>query len=245
MYIDPPVEHVALNAIPLAVSTLDQATAWILGRASKADRLSIVTTVNLQFLRIARADPTFATLLREHSALNLIDGWPVAWMARRKGSPNAVVTPGSNLTRSLLTSEAARALGIYLLGDSQSTINAVVERGEREGWRAVIRGAESPPPAAVDDDQKSREIVSRINESGARILLVAFGAPRQEKWLWRWSSQLTTQVGIGIGGSLKFIAWPERRAPLWMQRNGLEWLHRVFLEPIRLAPLELLRLIKA
>src|SRR3569623_457167 len=236
MSIEAPASHAQLNGIPLTPIGLDEAFEWVIDRSEHPGPLSIVATVNVQLLRTARTNAAFAAVLRERTAMNLVDGWPGAWLLRQRGIGDAVTAPGADLTRHLLGSERTRQPGIFLLGDAPATIHAVLERASAEGWAPVIRGTESPPPEVVDDASGNKHLVRRINASGARIVLVAFGAPRQELWLDRWRDKLEARVAIGIGGSLKFIAWPRRRAPSWMRRNGLEWLHRASLEPVRLLP---------
>jgi N-acetylglucosaminyldiphosphoundecaprenol N-acetyl-beta-D-mannosaminyltransferase len=237
-----------LNSVPLTPLSLPDAVHWVMERAAEPGDLQIVATINLQFLRLARFDPNFAKLLRRHTAVNLVDGRPVAWLLRRITGCEVPLSPGSDLTAALLKSDIARNLGIYLVGDAPETLRAVQERALREGWVGTIFGSESPPREAVDSPIRSREIVERINSSGAKIVLVAFGAPRQEYWLRQWMPYLRARVGVGIGGSLKFVAWPRRRAPHWMRQRGFEWLHRFSLEPLRLGPryardtVELLRL---
>lgn len=238
-----------LGGIPLDPMTLSEASEFVLARSATNEPMAIVSTINLQFLRTARYDEAFAHVLRNESALNLIDGAPVIWALRRRGHRHVTRAPGADLTNYLLKSERARPLGLFLLGDEPQTISALRERARNEKWNRNIRGAETPSPDEVDNERSSEAIVNRINQSGARILLVAFGAPRQELWLKRWRGSLMPRVAIGIGGSLKFIADPTRRAPQWMRRCGLEWLHRVSLEPRRLLPrysrdaLELARLL--
>lgn len=214
----------------------DAALAWVLERARRGAPFGIVATVNMSFLTLARRDASFARLLREDTALNLVDGRPVAWLLARRGMRGAVRAAGSDLTGRLLRHPDLPALGAFLLGDTRDTLAAVQAVAAREGWTPAIRGAVSPLPDEVDDDRASAQIVEAINASGARVLLVAFGAPRQEAWMRRWAPRLAPAVGIGIGGSLKFLAAPGRRAPRWMQAAGLEWLHRLLREPARLGP---------
>jgi N-acetylglucosaminyldiphosphoundecaprenol N-acetyl-beta-D-mannosaminyltransferase len=232
----PATERVRLNGIPLDPLTLDQACEWIFEHAAMSSPLSIVTTVNVQLMRVASTNAAFAHVLEHRSALNLVDGWPIAWLLRLRGVDDAVRTPGSDLTARLLRSSRAADVGVYLLGDMDDTLVAVRDRARSEGWASTLRGADAPSRAAVDADRSSEALVERINASGAGILLVAFGAPRQELWLARWHERLRPRIGIGIGGSLKFVAWPERRAPRWIRDSGLEWLHRLSLEPARLLP---------
>lgn len=198
--------------------------------------MAIVATINLDFLMQARRNDEFRTLLSESTALNIVDGWPVVWLLRRVGIANAVRAAGADVLRDLLSRPEFSDTRIFLLGDTAETLNAVLSRGEAEGWSGRIVGYYSPPPAEVNDDEQSRRIVDRVNASGAHVLVVGFGTPRQEFWMNRWSQELRPRVGIGIGGALKFVAWPRRRAPKWMQELGLEWLHRATLEPRRLVP---------
>ena len=85
-----------------------------------------------------------------------------------------------------------------------------------------------------DLDAGAEQVVAAINASGADILLVAFGVPRQEKWLERWGEQLAAPVRIGVGGLFDFYSGRIRRAPLWMREIGMEWSFRLLMEPRRL-----------
>jgi N-acetylglucosaminyldiphosphoundecaprenol N-acetyl-beta-D-mannosaminyltransferase len=96
--------------------------------------------------------------------------------------------------------------------------------------RLAIAGtyAGSPDPA------ENEAIVGRINDSGARLLYVAYGAPKQDKWIARNRAALPgVGVAVGVGGSLDFVTGRAARAPQWAQEMGLEWLHRLYKEPWR------------
>ena len=226
----------ALSGIRLAALDDAAALGWVLQRARTRMSFGIVATVNMSFLTLARRDADFAAILRERTAINLVDGRPVAWLLGLRGVRDAARAAGSDLTVALLRHPAMQELGVFLLGDDPETLEALRTQGAAEGWGAAIRGAVSPTRAQVDDPVASGALVESINASGARVLLVAFGAPRQEAWMARWTDRLAPSVGIGIGGSLKFITAPKTRAPRWMQAVGMEWLHRMLREPARLAP---------
>lgn len=226
--------RVLLDSIPIDPLSLEQTLRWIGARARAAEPMALIATVNADFLRLARKEPGFAELLRQESTLNVIDGWPVAALVRLAGVARVPRAPGSDLTRLLLTEPEHAERGVFLLGDTGETLAAVRARGAREGWSHAVRGAYSPSRVEVDDDARSLAIVEQINASGARVLLVAFGAPRQERWLVRWRHRLAPAVGIGVGGSFKFVASPDSRAPEWMRSAGLEWAHRLASEPRRL-----------
>ncbi|MFW5772992.1 MAG: WecB/TagA/CpsF family glycosyltransferase, partial [Phototrophicaceae bacterium] len=91
-------------------------------------------------------------------------------------------------------------------------------------------GVYSGSPAPEDED----DIVARVNASDADVLFVAYGAPRQDKWIARNLPRLNVAVAMGVGGSFDFIAGVMPRAPLWMQRAGIEWLYRLMLQPSRI-----------
>jgi N-acetylglucosaminyldiphosphoundecaprenol N-acetyl-beta-D-mannosaminyltransferase len=88
--------------------------------------------------------------------------------------------------------------------------------------------------AGSPDPAENEEIVRRVNDSGAALLYVAYGAPRQDKWIERNRTTLTTvRVAVGVGGSLDFVTGRAARAPQWAQDRGLEWLYRLYKEPWR------------
>ena len=96
--------------------------------------------------------------------------------------------------------------------------------------RLIIAGAHAGSPAAAENDA----LVARINASRADVLLVAYGAPRQDLWIARNRAALSgVRVAIGIGGAFDFVTGRAVRAPRWVRRLGLEWLHRLLREPWR------------
>ena len=97
----------------------------------------------------------------------------------------------------------------------------------------VVAGVHEPERAALDD-MDDDDIVRRIEESGADILLVALGHPKQDKWIARNRDRLPVSVAIGVGCTFDLIAGQRTRAPRWMRRTGLEWLFRLVHEPSRL-----------
>ena len=224
---------VLIGGIPIHPIPLGMLVDHVTRRASARAPFELISTVNLDFLRLARHDAAFRTVLQQRTTFNVADGWPVQWLAQLRGA-DAHRTTGSDLVPALLQEPVAATNGIYLLGDTAATVAAVRARGAADGWAAAIAGAQSPQPEELVNELASERIVAEINASGAGVLLVALGAPRQELWLDRWRWRLKPSIGIGIGAALRFLAHPSRRAPAWMQHVGLEWLHRLGREPRRL-----------
>ena len=185
-------------------------------------------TVNPEFIMMAQQDTEFKRILNQ-SALNLPDGIGVLWAAQRVGHPLRERVAGSDLVG--LIADRAQRTGwrIFLLGAAEGVAEraAIILHARYPQTHIVGTYAGSPQ---VEDET---DIIARIRLSGADILLVAYGAPQQDKWIARNSEPTGVAVAMGIGGSLDFIVGTQQRAPRWMQRLGIEWLYRLVREPWR------------
>jgi N-acetylglucosaminyldiphosphoundecaprenol N-acetyl-beta-D-mannosaminyltransferase len=185
-------------------------------------------TVNPEFIMTAQKDLDFQQIL-QHSALNLPDGIGVLWAARRLGHPLRERVAGSDLVGQIADRAQTTGWRIFLLG----AVEGVAERAAkvlRERYpQTNIVGAYAGSPRPEDE----ADIAARIRSSTADILLVAYGAPKQDKWIARNIERTGVAVALGIGGSLDFIVGTQKRAPRWMQRAGIEWLYRLVREPWR------------
>jgi N-acetylglucosaminyldiphosphoundecaprenol N-acetyl-beta-D-mannosaminyltransferase len=190
-----------------------------------------VVTVNADFVARAWDDPELRYILQVADMLTP-DGIPLVWGARLLGVPLEGRVTGADM------------------------VPALAERGAQKGWRFVFVGARpgvaaraarvleerfpglqvadtySPPLSTVVE--MDPDVVARIRRSQPDILLVAFGNPKQEKWIHMHLAELNVPVSIGVGGTFDFIAGETRCAPPWMQKAGLEWLFRLIQEPDRL-----------
>jgi N-acetylglucosaminyldiphosphoundecaprenol N-acetyl-beta-D-mannosaminyltransferase len=196
------------------------------------EQLHQVVTVNLDFLRIARADPDFRDTINE-ADLAVADGMPLVWASRLAGRGLPERVTGIELVDACCRLSAATGRALFMLGGRPGIAEKAARTVERRYPGAVVAGAYSPPfgPLSPRDDC---QIVDRINGSGAGILLVAFGAPRQDSWIRAHHRELGVSVALGVGCTLDILAGVFPRAPYRMQRMGLEWLHRFRLEPARL-----------
>jgi N-acetylglucosaminyldiphosphoundecaprenol N-acetyl-beta-D-mannosaminyltransferase len=97
------------------------------------------------------------------------------------------------------------------------------------------------PRISIERGPAEQKLAGQIRASGARLILVALGAPKQELWIHRWRGELGGAVCVAVGASLDFLAGRVRRAPGWISRAGLEWLFRLVQEPRRLARRYLVR----
>jgi exopolysaccharide biosynthesis WecB/TagA/CpsF family protein len=195
-----------------------------------------VATVNTDFLVRAQGQPGVRRVL-EGCDLNVADGAPVVWLSRLMGRPLPARVAGADLVPRLVAEAAARGAGVFLLGGEGGAAEAAARRLSNELPELRIAGWHEPPRASLDDlNGGSDEIVETIRSSGAQVLLVALGNPKQELWIARHRERLPdVSVAVGVGCVFDLWAGRVRRAPAWMQRAGLEWLHRLLAEPRRLA----------
>ncbi len=203
-------------------ATLDRIAQLVGGGGSH-----LVATVNPEFIMRARRDPEFARVL-ESADLCLADGTGVVWAARRQGCSLAAPVTGTDLVPPLAELCAKRGFRLFLLGADPGVADDLAVRLRVEHPElAVAAHAGSPDPSADE------ETLSLIRAHRAQVVLVAFGAPKQEMWIDRLKDRAGVAVGIGVGGAFDYLTGRVPRAPLWMRRAGLEWLFRLVRQPWR------------
>ena len=219
---------IPLLGIPVHAVTMADTLALVEGYMAEP-RLHQIATVNPEFVMAAQSDAEFRRVL-EQADLCLPDGVGLLYAARRYGRRLPERVPGSELVYRLAERAAARGWPLFLLGAAPGVADeaADVLRGLYPDLCVAGTYAGSPDPA------ENEAIVRHVNDSGAALLFVAYGAPKQDKWIARNRAALpAVRVAIGVGGSLDFVTGRAVRAPRWMQRLGLEWLHRLIREPWR------------
>lgn len=159
------------------------------------------------------------------------DGAPIAWMLRRQGFAGQRRISGPDLMWALAERCAAQGLPVYCYGSTPQTLD-LLEQRLRAAFPNLVVKTESPPFRALTE-QENAEAVARINESGAGVVFVGLGCPKQERWMAQHRGPVQA-VMVGVGAAFDFHAGTVRRAPAWMQAHGLEWLHRLASEPRRL-----------
>jgi N-acetylglucosaminyldiphosphoundecaprenol N-acetyl-beta-D-mannosaminyltransferase len=160
------------------------------------------------------------------------DGMPLVWSLRRMGVTGQQRVYGPELTLRTLSVAAERGIPVGFLGGTQETIELLVNNVSQH-FPAVQIAYRFSPPFRIATSDEDNMIVKDINDSGAKILFVGLGCPKQEKWMAVHSGKVQA-VMVGVGATFDFIAGTKRQAPKWMQSNGLEWLFRFSQEPGRL-----------
>jgi N-acetylglucosaminyldiphosphoundecaprenol N-acetyl-beta-D-mannosaminyltransferase len=151
---------------------------------------------------------------------------------RLKGARSQARIYGPALTLSLLAAAAREAIPVGFYGGTPEVLEALAGRMQARFPALPIAYASSPPFRPLTS-QEDETVVDQINVSGARILFVGLGCPKQEQWIDAHRDRIRA-VMVGVGAAFDFHAGIKRQAPVWMQRGGLEWLFRLFQEPGRL-----------
>lgn len=206
---------------------VEQARAWI---AESAGVVHHLVTVNPEFIMAARRDAGFRDVL-ERADLATADGVGVIVAARLLGVPLRARVTGVDLVEALAASEEP-GLRIFLLGSGPGVAERAGACLQSRYPGCVIAGTWSGSPRLGD----AGEALTRIQEAGATVLLVAYGAPEQDRWIDRYRSELAAcgiVMAAGVGGTLDYLAGEVPRAPGLIRRLGFEWLYRLIREPWR------------
>jgi len=223
---------VAVLGVPFHNVTMDETVALIEEQIREGG-FHQVATANVDFLKNAMQDEDLRDILCSCEMI-VPDGMPIVWISNLMRTPLKERVGGVDLVDRLAGVSARRGYGIYLLGASESHSQRAARVLKQKYPELRIVGRYSPQPQPLEK-MDHEEILSRIEEARPDILFVAFGNPKQERWIAMHRDRLKVPVCIGVGGTLDMIGGTVPRAPQWMQRSGLEWLYRMVQEPRRLA----------
>lgn len=215
---------IAVHQVDFA-ATLALIRAWI---AAPGPTCRQICTVNPEFIMDAQRDPHFAAVLRR-ADLRVPDGVGVLWAARRQGVVLRERVTGSDGIYRISAAAAQAGWRIFLLGAAPGVAEMAAQKLAARYSGLHVAGTYAGSPHDADWPT----IRARLLAAQPDILFVAYGHPRQDLWIDRHRDELPARVAMGIGGALDFVAGVTQRAPVWMQRLGLEWLHRLMRQPWR------------
>jgi N-acetylglucosaminyldiphosphoundecaprenol N-acetyl-beta-D-mannosaminyltransferase len=215
--------------------TMEEAVARIVAMVQGGGPPGYVCTGNLDHLVMLQKDADFHAIYAR-ADLVLADGMPVVWLSRLgRGGRLRERVAGSDLFWELARVSAARGLRLFYLGGLPGAAEQAAAAAEARYPGAQICGIYCPPFETFATDAEQERVRATIRATRPDVLLVALGAPKQEKWIAANLERLEVPVSIGVGGSFEMASGIIRRAPRWMQRVGMEWLHRMLQEPGRLS----------
>ena len=196
-----------------------------------ARRSSYVCCVNAHMAVEAARDPAFSSVVNG-ADLATADGMPLLRCLQWFGGERQERVAGNDLLPSLLDRAAAHGLSVYFYGGREEVLHRICERVTRELPELRIAGTHAPPFCPLSEEEL-RADADRINASGAHIVMVSLGCPKQERWMAAMRPAVNA-VMLGLGGAFLLYAGVDARAPKWMRDLSLEWLYRLALEPGRL-----------
>lgn len=220
-----------LMGIPFHRVTFDDALAWAVERISTGTP-GYIATANLDFLFRAWQDPELQRILVD-ADLVIADGAPIVLVSSLFGSPLPARVAGSDLAPAIVGHCAQLGKSVFLLGGAEGVPERAGQVLQERYPGCVIAGSYSPPCKPVVD-MDHQDILARISAASPDLLLVAFGAPKQEKWINMHFRTWKVPLAIGVGGTLDFIAGAQKRAPLLFRTIHMEWLFRMMSNPRRL-----------
>jgi N-acetylglucosaminyldiphosphoundecaprenol N-acetyl-beta-D-mannosaminyltransferase len=200
--------------------------AWAKGGESRA-----VFATNVHVLMEAWDSPDFKNKVNS-ADLVTPDGMPLVWLMRLKGQRNQERVYGPTLMLHVLEAAARVGIPVGFYGGAPVVLRLLVQRMQSRFEGLIVTFAVSPPFREMDTFE-DEQTVQEINRSGARILFVGLGCPKQEIWMAAHRGRVNA-VMLGLGAAFDFHAGVKPQAPAWMQKTGLEWLFRLSSEPRRL-----------
>lgn len=224
-----PLRHGVLRA-HVHSTTYEDATQRIIDWA-QARSSRYICVANVHVVMEAYDDPAFASVVNE-ADLVTPDGMPLVWTLRLMHVSNATRVYGPDLMLAVCDAAAAEGLPVALYGGTQQTLDALVNRLSARYPDLRIVCVIAPPFRPLTESERQAHL-DQLRASGARIVFVGLGCPKQERWMAQHRGQLPA-VAIGVGAAFDFHAGRVRQAPSWMQRMGLEWVFRLAMEPRRL-----------
>jgi N-acetylglucosaminyldiphosphoundecaprenol N-acetyl-beta-D-mannosaminyltransferase len=220
-----------LLGLPFHDLTLDETLDYCV--AAMADGKSrYLVTANVDFTAQAYEDPDLKKIVFFADRV-VCDGMPLVWLSRWFGAPLRERVTGSDLVPRLLETCARLGHPVYFFGSDLTTLREGKVIAEARYPGLTVAGLDSPPMGAVVE-WDNEALCERMRGSGARLLLVCLGCPKQERWICAHHQETGIPLSIGVGASLDFITGKQKRAPKWMQKTGMEWFWRMSGSPTRL-----------
>jgi N-acetylglucosaminyldiphosphoundecaprenol N-acetyl-beta-D-mannosaminyltransferase len=223
------VNILGVGAMPLdlgkAAETLDR---W---RAER--RRNYVCLISVHGLVVSQRDPAIRSALNR-CGIAAEDGMPLVWWSRLAGFAQARRVCGSDLLDAVCAYGLPRGYRHYFYGSSPQVLELLTKRLSRRHPGLIIAGHRAPPFRPLTTAEEAEDIAA-INEARPDFVWIGLGMPKQEKWMVEHLGKIDATALIGVGAAFDFHAGTKPRAPVWMQRSGLEWLFRLMTEPRRLA----------
>ena len=216
---------VPVTALPYS-EQIKTMTKWAMSNLSK-----VVCIANVHMLVEAHTDPQFGAVLR-HADLVTPDGMPLVWMLRFLGAVHQDRVAGVDVLGGLCKQAQENEIGVYFVGSHSSILEKMGLKLKFNYPNLRIAGM-APLPFRALTEEEDQALVQSLNQSGAGLVFISLGCPKQEKWMSEHKEKVAA-VMVGLGGAFPVYAGIHKRAPKFFRQTGLEWLYRLIQEPKRL-----------
>ncbi|OUL37159.1 glycosyltransferase [Nostoc sp. T09] len=213
--------------------SFNEVVTKIVNHALSKGKPEYVVTPNAMHILSLQKDAFFREIYRQ-AFLVVPDGVSLLWAAKFLQTPLKGRVNGTDLFEKLCAIAAEKGLKVFLLGGRPGAAEQAKQKLKDRHPNLSIVGTYCPPYGFEYQPEELESINSKIKAASPDILFVGLGAPKQEKWIAHNYLELQVPISIGIGVSFELVADLVRRAPVWMQKTGLEWLFRLIVEPSRL-----------
>ena len=217
--------------VPFAPLSMAE-TVTAIGNLIEMGRPTFFITANTHYVMLTQQNPDLQ-VINAKAALILADGAPLVWASRCMGSPLPERVAGSDLVFELSAEAVKQGYRLFLVGGAEGVAEQAALRLRELYPGLQVVGTECPSLHELTREEEAA-LIGRIRAARPHILMVAFGQPKGERWIYQHLEELGVPVSVQVGASLDFAAGRIRRARAWMRNSGLEWAFRLGLEPRRL-----------
>ncbi len=226
------IETFAVLGIPLARITFAEAIQQVNAWVDTGPPGRLVTFANVHMVVEAQTDNRLKQLLL-HADLNCPDGKPLSWIGKSSYGDRVSQVPGPDFMAQFCEQSARLGQRHYIYGGAPGIAEQAAKNLTTMYPGLRIVGTYSPPFHPLGSSEQAH-VFRQINESGAQLVWVCLGCPKQEKWMFEYRNQLSAKVLLGVGQAIDILAGTKDRAPEFLRRAGLEWAYRLVREPRRL-----------
>jgi N-acetylglucosaminyldiphosphoundecaprenol N-acetyl-beta-D-mannosaminyltransferase len=186
--------------------------------------------VNVDKLVKASRDAELRQIINDCALINA-DGMPVVWASRLLGKPLKERVAGVDLFEALMRRAGEKGWRVFLLGAREEVVSKVAETYQRKYPNLVLAGYRN---GYWKGEAEEAEVARQVRDSRADLLFVAISSPKKEQFLGRYQAEMKIPFAMGVGGTFDVAIGRVKRAPVWMQKSGLEWFYRFLQEPRRM-----------
>lgn len=202
-------------------------------RLIKTGKKSYVVAINVDVVMKIEED-TYLKKIADNADLVLVDGKPLIWISKIHKNPVKAKISGSDLVPLLCERATKKGYSIFIIGGKEGIAEKAKENLKKKYSDIKVVGTYAPPVGFENNKDELTKINNMISEKRPDLLIVCFGCPKQEKWIYENYKKYNAKVSICAGATVDFLAGNVNRAPRWMSECGLEWFYRFTQEPKRL-----------